>query len=146
MSHARTQIRDYVVATLTADITAALIVDTRIWIQQASDLPVIAVYTTEEDIDQDQSSFDAVYRTLALVTEIRVQGVDGEATELALDNLAEAVEVSLGDQRRALGMQDIWPATWESAVNTEGDTVTGSGTLTFSCQYRTAIGAPATII
>ena len=147
MSHARQQIREAVATALTTDLAGtATVTEGRTWIQQQPELPHVSVYTVTEESDQDQTSFDALYRELALVCEITVKGVDGNAASDALDVLAESIEQSLGTRRQVIGIQDLYPESWDVTLTSDGDQVNGAASLTYSCQYRTVIGQPDLIV
>ena len=146
MSHARTQIQDEMVAALQVDVNLATVQAGRIWVYQPEELPIVGVYTNNESQSLDDGSFDAIGRELELVCECVAQASDGNSVETILNNIAEQIEQSLGDERNVLGILDCVPAEWVVEMSTEGDTVTGKAGLGFSVLYRTAIGSPETII
>jgi thiamine biosynthesis protein ThiC len=145
MSHARQQIQDEAVSLLDVGVTAT-VQSERVWITQESELPIVGVYTNTEEMSQDDGTFTAIGRTLELVCELVVQGVDGATVNSSLNAIAVEVETVLGANREMLGVLDVVPQAWDVEQNTEGDTVTGKGVMVFEVLYRTAIGAPETII
>ena len=149
MSHARQQIRDQIVSVLNAYPVSATVVPTRAWIVQPTELPMIGVYTSDEESSLDEgASMDSsgtLLRILNVVLDITVQGVDGQTGMIALDNLAEECETALGAARDILGIMDLLPATMETDQATEGETITSKMTLSFICMYRTAVGSPELI-
>jgi hypothetical protein len=145
MSHARTQILDAMVAALQLGVTVT-VQSGRIWTYQQNELPIVGVYTNEEAQDQDDGTFDAIGRTLELVVEAVAQGVDGNAVVDSLNVIAAEVETILGGERQVLGILDCIPAAWAVELSSEAETVTAKGLIGFEILYRTAIGAPGTII
>lgn len=147
--HARQQIQDAVVAALQLGLTDTVVAG-RIWMVQEFELPLVGVYTNSETdtLDDGGTMGDpgAIYRTLELACEIRVQGVDGVTANNALNDIAAEVETVMGTQRQAVGVLDILPVTWEVTMDTGGETVTGTGLMGFEVLYRTAVGLPETII
>jgi hypothetical protein len=145
MSHARTQIQDAMVAALQLGVTAT-VQSGRIWTYQQAELPIVGVYTNEEAQEQDDGTFDVIGRTLELVCEAVAQGADGNAVVDSLNDIAVQVETVLGGERQVLGILDCIPAAWTVELSSEAETVTAKGLMGFEVLYRTAIGAPETII
>ncbi len=149
MSHARQQIRHQVVSVLNAYPVTATVFPTRAWIIHPTELPMIGVYTSDEEssLDDGASMDDSgtLLRVLNVGLDITVQGDDGEAGMNALDALAVECETALGAARESLGIMDLLPATMEADQATEGETITSRMTLSFICMYRTAVGSPELI-
>jgi hypothetical protein len=145
MSHARTQIKDAMVSALQLGMSVT-VQPGRIWTYQESELPIVGVYDGEEAQEQDDGTFDAIGRTLDLSCEIVLQAVDGNTADDALNALAAEIETVLGGERQVLGILDCVPVTWTTEASSEAETVTAKGLIGFEILYRTAIGAPDTII
>ena len=150
MSHARQQIREAVVTVLQAFPVLATVQDTRIWIVQQAELPLVGVYTSTEAITFDEGATmgetDALMRELEVVLDIAVSSSSGQASMNALDDLAAECEEALGVDRNMLGIMDITPAAVDVEQSTEGDSVISRMQFGFICLYRTAVGFPQVII
>ena len=142
--HARQQIQDAMVTAL--QFTATVTVQAgRVWIYQPVELPIVGVYTNEEADSQDDGTFDAIGRELALVCEIVAEGTDGNTVDITLNDIASEVETILGAQRQVLGILDCIPTAWAVEMSTESENVKGKAIMEFTVLYRTEIGQPDVI-
>lgn len=131
MAHPRELVRDTVVALLIAANTAAgaRVQSTRIDPIKASDLPMISVYTRDEDVADDSSKTAPRELTRMLQLEIAawVRHSDAVPVERAMDNIAAQIEAAM-DGNRYLTMAGtitaVDPATDQLTIPAHGFTGT----------------------
>ncbi len=149
--HARQQIRDAVVTALTGNVGVGVsVIGSRTWILQTDELPLVGVYTASEasTVEDELAAMGAptLARTLELVCEVAVIGVDGEASANQLDDISELIEDEMAGNRNIVGVVDILPVSNEVEQLQEGDRIISRGLITFDCLYRTAVGASGVIV
>ena len=135
MTHARTTIRDAIVAQLiSASITGvgSSVFSTRFKPIQKSDLPIITVYTlTEEVVDNGKAErFD---RELTVNVEAYVEEDASENVDLKLDNLAEEIEDALNDFKANCRDMDL--VRTDINVENKGDLTNGVIRLSYLVKY-----------
>lgn len=149
--HARQQIRDAVATAVTGlSATGANVFKTRIHKLEQETLPALLVYTLQEEVAfETMTRPRAQQRVLRVAIEIAVQQVLG--TDDALDDIAVAVEEAI-DAAITAGA-GIWATLRNVTLDSSVVTMSGEGeqralgmVITYTVLYRTAEGAPETII
>lgn len=138
MSHVRTQIRDAVVTVLTGHVTVSA---SRLYPLAESDLPVVLVYTDDEQIDADGSAFAILERRLTLVLEVVAQATG--TVDVTLDGLLATVETRMATVPTLGGVaMAVVPASIEVSASTDGSKPIGRARLTYTVLYRTSATDP----
>lgn len=144
-NHARHQIRDQVVSTLTGlTTTGARVYPSRVRPLTESNYPCLLVYTTSEAVvDGNGSRPRSLVRQLRLVVEaVCKASADIDDT---LDTIAKEVEVALATDPTLGGLaKDCVLAETEIDLVGDGDKPHGIGKLTFSVVYCTKENTPDT--
>jgi len=98
MPHARQQIRDQMITTLTGlTTTGSAVNNSRVYDHAV--LPCISVYTLSEEVEESLESAGKQFRSLSVMVEIRAKAADN--LEDTLDTISSEVETAIfanGDQ------------------------------------------------
>lgn len=148
--HAREQIRSAVVTALTGlSTTGSNVFATRIHKLQATELPALAIYTLQEVVERETMKPRKQERSLRLAIDVAIQQVSD--VDGALDDIAAEVEAAMETAWQA--GSGIWASIRDLALNSSVVTMSGEGDqralgmeITYTVLYRTAEGAPETII
>jgi rubrerythrin len=143
MSHAREQIRDAVITTVTGlATTEERVFAGRIYPLTTAELPGLCVYTNAEQ--SELLTRTTLQRTLELVIEAYVKVTD--AYESTIDTIAAEVELAIaGNTALNALVKDIHPSTFQKDLIKEGDKPIAIGIITFMCRYCTLPSNPETI-
>lgn len=141
MTHARRSIREAAVTKLTGlTTTGNRVYDSRVFPLSESNLPCIAVYTADENIER-ASLGGLLVREVDLV--VRGYARAAASVEDVLDGIAEEVEVALTS---VAGVKELTVRSIETEFDGEGDMPIATIAITFNAQYYTNAGAPGTAI
>lgn len=141
MAHRRTQIRDQVVAQLTAASIGATVSKSRVHNWQLSDLPAVSVYTLNEPVQTDAVSNRKQRRALAVVIDIHAE-TDGDVDD-DLDALCVAVEKAMEADWRLNGLAlSSFLERTTIGLSGEADDRHGLARLEYTVNYRTLPAAP----
>lgn len=144
MGHERADIRNQAVTQLIAGNTGAAgrVFKTRMAPVKGAELPAIAVYTLDEDVDPESvtTSPRKLYRTVDLVIDAWAQVPADGSIDDALDDLALQVETAM-DADIFLGTtaRSSFLSRTEIAVSVDGDMISGCAHMIYSVEYRTDI-------
>ena len=142
MSHARETIRDAVVTAVTGlTITGAKVYPSRVFPLADENLPGLLVYTSNEDIDEEEGKLAKLqFRNQTVI----IEGYDKLSAGLddQLDDIAEDVEAAMF----GAGFSTIDLLSTETDIEDGLEQPVGKITLTFLVQYITAEGAPGTAL
>ena len=137
MSHVRKQIRD---AAASALASLGGVHTSRVYPVQPDELPVLLVYTADEQIEGNLSAMD---RRLELVVECVAQG---ESVEDELDTLLAGVEQALDDSTLGGVVVSLMPTSISVILSAEGSAPIGRTRITYEALYRTSFADPETSI
>jgi len=145
MAHARKQIRDAVVATITGlPTTGSRVFASRVYpLAAGTDLPGLLVYTVDEASEVNGMSRP---RTLHRVLTLRVDAVARAASSLddTLDTICAEVEAALSNTKPA-GVMDLFLASTEIELTRAGDQPYGIAHMQFQIAFNTKENAPETV-
>jgi hypothetical protein len=146
MAHAREQVRNAVVTTLTNAGVATTISKSRVWPIAAKSDSVVLIYTNTESIPQTTLTYPRKFeRELGLVIECLARDI--YALDDQLDSLCEAVEDAIGADNTLGGLvKDCVLSDTQITLDASGDAPIGSARLQFRVYYRTAETDAGTII
>ncbi len=135
MTHARTEIREAVVARLTGlPTTGARVYAGRTRPLEARHQPTLLVYTVNEQSGRAiEGNPASLGRTLTLLVEGRVS--HNAVPDDLLDVIASEVEAMLRDCEDDLGVLDIMLQSTAIEVSTDGDRHIGEINLVFAIRY-----------
>jgi hypothetical protein len=142
MSHVRTQIRNYI-ATLLAPV--GTVYKSRVYPVAEDALPCLLLYTNAEQMDPDESAFNAIERRIEVVVEVVAQATSDLDT--ALDELLADVEgaIAADDDLNGLVMSCV-PTSIDVSILTDGAQPIGRARLVFQAHTRTSLTDPTTVI
>lgn len=136
MSHVRTQIRNRVATLLTG---LAPVYASRVYPLAESALPVILVYTDEEEIAVDEAAFGTLQRQLTATVEIVAKSTTEDALDDVLDDLLVLAETALAADPTLNGLAiSAVPSAIAVSVDSQGALPVGRARLTYAVLYRTA--------
>lgn len=145
MSHARQQIRE-AVATLVTGLTTteSRVFQSRFYRLQASELPALLIYSTDESIDRETIGTGPYLRR---ELSIRIEGVVKALDNLddTLDLVGEEVEDALGGQLPA-GVDDFRIQAVSLEYSGEGEQPVGTIRMDYVARYQTAEDNSGSII
>jgi len=147
MSHARTQIRQAVVALLTGNTEAGnRVFSSRVHPLDDAKLPALLVFTPSDDVEKPSMQRPRTqHRNLQLVIEgyVKARGdIDAEA-----DALAQEVETIIGSNPTLGGLaKDAMLVSTTTQLSGEGEKPVAVVTLTFVVLYCVKENAPGTLI
>lgn len=146
MAHAREQVRNAVVTTLTNAAVATTISKSRVWPIAAKSDSVVLIYTNTESISQTTLTYPRKFeREMTLVIECLARDVS--TLDDRLDDLCEAVENAIGANNTLGGIvKDCVLLDTQVTLDSSGDAPIGSARLQFRVSYRTAETNAGTII
>lgn len=142
MAHPRKLIRKAVVALLVGANTAAesRVFPTRVPPIRKTELPAIAVYTEDEETDQDSMTTAPreLKRDVDMSIELFVANSDGYSIDDAMDDLAEQVEAAMNGNRYLSGTasESVLAATESGVAEGSADPLIGISKLTYRVTYR----------
>jgi hypothetical protein len=144
MAHVREQIISAIATALAGlTTTGSSVFPSRVDNLQASEVPGLTIYDTDEIVDEEGSTQAAQLRIVTIAVVGHVASTSGDGVSDVLNTIASEVEtaiytdITLGGI--ALGL------TLESTTkeyDNEGDQVAGRITLSVNVQYMTALGVP----
>ncbi len=144
--HIRRQVRDHVVAILSAlppdVIPAGRVLKSRVRDLDDDQLPAILVYTAKEAARRSNQDGD-LERVLDLVIDLRVQ--DNDDIDDALDALAVAVETAMDQDARVGGLaldDAVLTGTEIGLAGGQGMAINGMAQLTYAIRLHTPRGLP----
>lgn len=145
--HIRRRVRDHVVALLSTQVPADLLPTDRVLKSRvrnlgSDELPAILVYTAKEASRRANQDGD-LERALDLIIDLRVEGNDD--IDDALDDLASAVEIAMGQDAQVGGLaldDAILTGTVIGLTGGEGIALNGSAQMTYAIRLRTPQGMP----
>jgi hypothetical protein len=143
MAHPRKLIRQAAVAVTTnATVAGARVYGTRVAPIRKTGLPAIAVYTEDEEVDQDSATTAPreLKRNLDLVFEAFVAHTDALAVDDAMDDIAEQIEAAMDANRYLNGTagESILVRTETGIADGSADPLIGVAKLTYAVTYRTS--------
>ena len=145
MSHARQQIRE-AVATLVTGLTTtgSRVFQSRFYRVQASELPALFIYSTDESIERETIGTGPYLRR---ELSIRIEGMAKALDNLddTLDTIGEEVEDALGGQLPA-GVDDFRISSVSIDYSGEGEQPVGVIRMDFVARYQTAEDNSGSII
>lgn len=145
MSHARQQIRE-AVATLVTGLTTtgSSVFQSRFYRVQASELPALFIYSTDESIERETIGTGPYLRR---ELSIRIEGMAKALDNLddTLDIIGEEVEDALGGQLPA-GVDDFRISSVSIDYSGEGEQPVGVIRMDFVARYQTAEDDSGSII
>lgn len=147
MSHGRQQIRDAVVAAVTGLATTGNnVFRTRIHPLEEASLPALLVYTLSETSDIDTMGRPrGQSRVLRIGIEIAVQQLAN--IDNLMDTIAAEVEVAMASNAPLNGMlHDLTLDSADVVKSGDGEVRMLGMQMTYSAQYRTREGSPATLL
>jgi len=147
MAHARKQIRDNIVTTLTGlTTTGSNVYRTRIYPLVDSKLPGLAIYTDTEEIEvQTINPPRTQVRTLTVTVDAFVKGVSNFDNDL--DTISEEVEEALAaDITRGGLAKDTRIVSFDADFSGEGDQPVAIGKIGVAIQYVTLENAVDTAV
>ena len=140
--HVRKQIRDAAVTALTGlATTGTRVFPTRFHPHAEADLPLLAVYTTQEADEPVALGDDPpLDRLVDVVVECVARAA--AAVEDTIDTMAAEVEAAMHAAIQSGGLaalvHDGVPLAWEFAFDPEANQELAAGVMTFRLQYATA--------
>ena len=142
MTHARTAIRDSVVAKVSGlSTTGGRVYPSRTFPLSDENIPGLIVYTDFEGIDETEGKISKLqFRNLQIVVEGYAKLIAGLDDQL--DTIAEEVEEALFDG--SIAVFDL--ISTEHNIAEGAEQPVGKITMTFSVQYRTEEGIPGIAI
>lgn len=148
--HAREQIRSAVATALTGlSATGSNVFMTRLHKFQATELPALAIYTLQEEVERATMGSRSQERALHVAVDIAIQQVSN--VDSALDDISADVEDAMETAWQA--GSGIWGTILDLTLNSSVVTMSGEGdqralgmVLTYTVLYRTVEGEPETII
>lgn len=150
MSHARQQIREAVAAAVTGLATTGTSVkQSRIYPLDDAKLPGLAVFTTEEAVDDEQSSISSGGITQTRNLDVVVEGYAkiNDTLDDTLDTIAAEVETAIHADLTLGGLvKHIELTGTDITLAGEGEKMAGVVKLTFDAMYRVNITDPTTIV
>lgn len=146
MPHARQQIRDQIVTTVTGlATTGSNVFSTRVWPHEGGVLPSLNVRNGIEAIDNDASTLDIETRSLDIQIEARVKSTGSIDDEL--DDICAEVETAImADDTLGGLVKWIELAQTEFDDSREVDQPAGLAVMTWRCLYRVDPSDPTTIV
>tara|TARA_R110002033_G_scaffold45198_1_gene88473 strand:- start:53 stop:490 length:438 start_codon:yes stop_codon:yes gene_type:complete len=143
MAHARQQIREQLVTTLTGlTSTASRVYDTRIY--NHAQLPSLTIYADQDTVDLEQSTGTQHWHDLQLRVEARAKAKDG--VEDAIDTICAEIETAIyADTTLNAKVVDVRLEETSIEYSVEQDQPIAMATLTLMAVYRIAPGAPSTL-
>tara|TARA_R110002124_G_scaffold184852_1_gene352290 strand:+ start:585 stop:1022 length:438 start_codon:yes stop_codon:yes gene_type:complete len=143
MAHARQQIREQLVTTLTGlTSTASRVYDTRIY--NHAQLPSLTIYADRDTVDFEQSTRTHQWHDLQLRVEARAKAKDG--VEDAIDTICAEIETAIyADTTLNAKVVDVRLEETSIEYSVEQDQPIAMATLTLMAVYRIAPGAPSTL-
>lgn len=145
MSHARQQIRE-AVATLVTGLTTtgSNVFQSRFYRVQASELPALFIYSTDESIERETiGTGPYLRRELSIQIEGMAKALDN--LDDTLDTIGEEVEDALGGQLPA-GVDDFRISSVSIDYSGEGEQPVGVIRMDFVARYQTAEDNSGSII
>lgn len=141
--HARTQIRNAVIASLTGlGTTGANVFASRVYALQSSEYPCLLISTAGEDVDVTTTD-GTMERVLSLTVEARVKATSG--LEDSLDTIASEVETALLGTFPA-NVQVSEMVSVQFGLTGEGDQPFGFAAMSFRFTYFTKEALPDSIL
>lgn len=147
MTHARTQIRQAVIALLAGNTSAGNhVYEARVYPIAEPKLPALLVYTKQESITDKTLTYPRTQqRTLMLTVEAYVKA-NGNIDELA-DTLAKEVEEQIASNSTLNNLvKDISLDTTETQFSDQGEKPIAVAVLTFAVNYLVKENAPDVLI
>lgn len=148
MAHPRKLLRQAVAALLAGASTAAAarVYATRVAPVRKDQLPAIAVYTEDEEVDPD--TFQTAPRELKRDVDLVIEGYVAHSAAVpvddAMDNLAEQIEAAMDGDRWLDGTagESVLARTETGIADPNSDPLIGVVRLTYTVTYRTSPTAP----
>lgn len=147
MAHPRKLIRKAVVALLVNANTAAAarVFPTRVPPIRKTELPAIAVYTEDEETDQDSMTTAPreLKRDVVVAVELYVVHSDSYTVDDATDDLAEQVENAMNGNRYLSGTagECVLVSTETGIADGSADPIVGIAKLSYRATYRSDTAA-----
>ena len=143
MTHARQQIREQLVTTLTGlTTTANRVYDTRIYTHDQ--LPCLTVYADRDIIDEELSTRTRQLHELQIRIEVRAKAKDG--VENLIDTICAEIEtVIYSDVTLNAKVVDVRLEETNIEYSVEQDQPIAMATMTIMAVYRIAPGAHSTL-
>ena len=145
MAHARQTIREAVATLVTGlSTTGSNVFQSRVYRLQASELPALLVYSTDEAVSRETIGTGPYLRRELT---IRIEGFSKNLTALddTLDTIGEEVEDALGGQTPA-GVDDFYLQTVSIEYTGEGEQPVGVIRMDWLARYQTAENDSGTVI
>lgn len=142
MPHARQQIREQLVVTLTGlTTTASRVFDTRIYDHDS--LPCITVFADKDILNPELSSYNTKWRDLTLRVEARAKIKSGA---ILIDTICAEVEAAVYADKTLNGkVVEIFLEDTLIEYSVEQDKPIAMATITFNAAYRISPSAPTTL-
>ena len=144
MAHARQQVREQLVTTLTGlTTTGSRVFDTRIYVDHDS-LPCLTIYADKDIVNEDLSSATRAWHDLTLRVEARAKTKDG--VEDLIDTICAEVETAIYADKTLNGkLVEMMLEDTDIEYSNESDKPIAVATLTFNGVYRVNPAAPSTL-
>ena len=143
MPHARQQIREQLVTTLTGlNSTGSRVFDRPIFAYDV--LPALTIYADRDTVDDDLSSKTRNWHNLQLRVEARAKAKAG--VEDVIDTICAEIETAISADTTLNGkVVEVYLEDTGIEYSTEQEKPLALATLTFTAVYRIAPGAPNTL-
>lgn len=143
MTHARQQIREQLVATLTGlTTTGTTVYDRPLFAYDA--LPALTVYAERDTVDEELSSTTTHWHNLKLIVEARAKAKDG--VEDVIDTICAEIEAAIyADTTLNATVVDVFLEDTQIEFSAEQDKPIALATLALNAAYRIAPGTPTTL-
>lgn len=144
--HARQQIRQCVVETITNLASFARVVESRRYVHEEGALPALSVFTNSESVDENLRTEPLdEYRRLIVTIEVRDTAV--ASLDDTLDTLCEEVEIALYADQTLNGLvKDFHMLTAEYSDGVEGKKPIGLVAMNWEALYRVLATDPTELI
>ena len=139
--HVRRKIRDEIISKVTRlNTTGTNVFPHRVYPVQESALPAIIVYTSSESSARATlggfASVVSMHRNLNVTIEVYVKATKNMVD--ILDQIAEEIEVAMGDDETLSGLsEDLFLTGTSIEITAEGDQPVGLLKLDYQVDYRT---------
>lgn len=149
MAHARTQIRNAIVAAVTGlTTTGSSVFSSRVWPIQQSELPALVVYNDGDAVDGDMTTgllgARKYSRVVSVIVESYAVGVSG--VEDQIDQIEVEVMIALSADPTLGGLAKSLTMVRSGITLSESDQPVATSRMAFDVMYRHSEADPATAL
>lgn len=148
MAHARQQIRDLVVTTLTGlTLTGSNVYAGQQRPTHASELPGLWVWTSSDETVGVKRTTNGTLEVHELTVMVEVRAFAATSVDDLVDDICEDVQVAIyADQTLGGVVREMQLEAFELELETEAEQAFALGTMSWSLEYRVAGTDPSTIV